>query len=129
MATSREPPQCRCALAVAVIAMLGGGLATSAAADQDASPDVSDTATPIKHLVVVVGENRSFDHIYGLCHGNSIEHAVRAETRHASCRCDGTSPLCGSFCSEDPQCRSRDEVALQVEGVVNRSVDAEEALG
>ncbi|MBV9374777.1 MAG: phosphoesterase [Alphaproteobacteria bacterium] len=64
MATSREPPQCRSALAVAVIAMLGSGLATSAAADQDASPDVSDTATPIKHLVVVVGENRSFDHIY-----------------------------------------------------------------
>jgi len=79
---------------------VGGGLATSAAADQDASPDVSNTATPIKHLVVVVGENRSFDHIYGLCHGNSIEHAVRAETRHASCRCDGTSPLCGSFCSK-----------------------------
>jgi len=61
----------------------------------------------------------------GHCHGNSIGHAVRAEIRHASCRCDGTSPLCGSFCSEDPQCGSGDEVALQVEGVVNRSVHAE----
>jgi hypothetical protein len=37
-------------------------------------------------------------------------------------------PLCGSFCPEDPQCGSGDEVALQVEGVVNRGVHAEEAL-
>ena len=40
-----------------------GGLAPSAAA-QDAAVDVSNTATPIKHLVVVIGENRGFDHIY-----------------------------------------------------------------
>jgi hypothetical protein len=38
-------------------------------------------------------------------------------------------PLCGSFCSEDPQCGSGNEVALQVEGVVNRSVNIQEALG
>jgi len=65
----------------------------------------------------------------GPCHGTYIEHAVRAEARHASCRCDGILPLCGSFCPEDPQCGSGHEVALQVEGVVNRSVHAEEALG
>jgi phospholipase C len=64
MATSRRTPQYRCALAIAAIAALGGGLTTSAAADQDAAADVSRTATPIKHLVVVIGENRGFDHIY-----------------------------------------------------------------
>ena len=64
-----------------------------------------------------------------LCHGNSIERALRADAHDASCRCDGTSPLCGSFCSEDPQCGSGDEVALHVAGVVNCSVNAEEALG
>src|SRR5215813_7591381 len=63
------------------------------------------------------------------CHGNSIEHAVRAEVRYASCRCDGILPLCGSFCPEDPQCGSGDEVALQVEGVVNGGVHAEKTLG
>jgi len=26
--------------------------------------DLSKTATPIKHLIVVIGENRSFDHVY-----------------------------------------------------------------
>ena len=64
MATSRRTPQYRCALAIAGIAALGGGLTTSAAADQDAMVDVSDTATPIQQVVVVIGENRSFDHIY-----------------------------------------------------------------
>jgi phospholipase C len=64
MATSRRPSQYCCAVAVAIIAALGGGPTTSAAADQDGAADVFSTATPIKHLVVVIGENRSFDHIY-----------------------------------------------------------------
>jgi phospholipase C len=28
--------------------------------------DIFHTATPIKHLIVVIGENRSFDHIFGV---------------------------------------------------------------
>jgi len=38
-------------------------------------------------------------------------------------------PLRSSFGSEDPKGGSGDEVALKVEGVVNRAVHAEEALG
>jgi hypothetical protein len=38
-------------------------------------------------------------------------------------------PLCSSFGSEDPQCGSGDQMALKVEGVVNRTVHAEETLG
>ena len=30
----------------------------------NAAADSPQTATPIKHLIVVIGENRSFDHIY-----------------------------------------------------------------
>jgi hypothetical protein len=37
--------------------------------------------------------------------------------------------ICGSFRPEDPQCGSGDEMTLKVEGVVNRTVHAEEALG
>jgi len=33
-------------------------------------------------------------------------------------------PLRGSFCSEDPQCGSGDQVAVQVEDVVDGSMDA-----
>src|SRR5215472_16698940 len=30
----------------------------------NAAADSPQTATPIKHLIVVIGENRSFDHVY-----------------------------------------------------------------
>ena len=63
-----------------------------------------------------------------LCHGNSVEHTSRAKSGHASCRCDRIAPLCASFGSEYPQRGSGDEVALKVEGVVNRTVHAEKAL-
>src|SRR6202008_3853476 len=64
-----------------------------------------------------------------LCHGNSVEHASRAKSGLASCRRDRIAPLCSSFGSEYPRGGSGDEVALKVEGVVNRAVHAEEALG
>ncbi len=34
-------------------------------ADPDTATDQVKTATPIKHVIVVIGENRSFDHVYG----------------------------------------------------------------
>ena len=59
----RASRYCR-AFAIATIAALSSGLVTSAVADQgDAAANVPNTATPIKHLVVVIGENRGFDHI------------------------------------------------------------------
>jgi hypothetical protein len=54
---------------------------------------------------------------------------IESQTRQASCRRDSTLPLCGSFGSEDPQCGSGDEVALQIEGIVDGGVHAEETLG
>jgi hypothetical protein len=54
---------------------------------------------------------------------------IESQTLQASCRRDSTLPLCGSFSSEDPQCGSEDEVALQIEGIVDGGVHAEEALG
>src|SRR3974377_794700 len=43
------------ALGGTLIALVSGG---GAAAD--------DTATPIKHVIILIGENRSFDNIYGM---------------------------------------------------------------
>jgi phospholipase C len=37
---------------------------TPAFAEPDQRSDDSDTATPIKHVIVIVGENRSFDHLF-----------------------------------------------------------------
>src|SRR5215472_11642038 len=44
---------------VALIANLGTPLPASA---QDSKS--SDTATPIKHVIVIIGENRTFDHVF-----------------------------------------------------------------
>jgi phospholipase C len=52
-------------LGLSMLVVLGIGLAASASAEPNGGPDGLKTATPIKHLVVVIGENRSFDHIYG----------------------------------------------------------------
>ncbi|MGB7471017.1 MAG: hypothetical protein WBW58_16760 [Candidatus Acidiferrum sp.] len=40
---------------------LGGPVANAQDRSQDRS---SDTATPIKHVIVIIGENRSFDHVF-----------------------------------------------------------------
>ena len=51
-----------CASATALSAM---GLAAAVqAAEPDASVDAIKTATPIKHVIIIVGENRSFDHVF-----------------------------------------------------------------
>src|SRR5215469_14603408 len=48
-----------------VLVLAAIGLATSAyAADPDKAVDAIKTATPIKHVIIIVGENRSFDHLF-----------------------------------------------------------------
>src|ERR1700680_762101 len=50
----------------AVVALAGLGLASAGlAADPDQAVDTLKTASPIKHLIVIIGENRSFDHVFG----------------------------------------------------------------
>src|ERR1700733_2493883 len=41
-------------------------IAPASAAAQAASrrPAVAETTTPITHVIVIIGENRSFDHVY-----------------------------------------------------------------
>jgi phospholipase C len=51
-------------LRLSIIAALGIAVAGSATADPTGVPDGAKTATPIKHVIVVIGENRSFDHLY-----------------------------------------------------------------
>jgi phospholipase C len=46
-------------------AALGAFTANGGAADPDKSVDRISTATPIKHVIVVIAENSSFDHAFG----------------------------------------------------------------
>src|ERR1700680_1351214 len=56
----------RCnAICPAVVRTCAATTLPAYSADPDAATDQLHTATPIKHVVVVIGENRSFDHVYG----------------------------------------------------------------
>jgi phospholipase C len=56
---------CRMALAASAAALMGMATASVGhAADPDTSVDASQTASPIKHVIIIVGENRSFDHVF-----------------------------------------------------------------
>ena len=46
-------------------AALGAFTANAGAVDPDKSADRVSTATPIKHVIVVLAENSSFDHVFG----------------------------------------------------------------
>jgi phospholipase C len=51
-----------CAAArVALLALLGQLVAPAFAATEDRS---TETKTPIKHVIIIVGENRTFDHVF-----------------------------------------------------------------
>jgi phospholipase C len=54
---------CASILALSVFS-LGASTQAQAQADPDKSVDSIKTATPIKHVIIIVGENRSFDHIF-----------------------------------------------------------------
>jgi len=47
-----------------VALILGLGTLTQAQTDPDKAVDKIPTATPIKHVIIIVGENRSFDHLF-----------------------------------------------------------------
>jgi phospholipase C len=47
-----------------VLSILGLGSSARAQSDPDNPVDAIPTATPIKHVIIIVGENRSFDHLF-----------------------------------------------------------------
>jgi phospholipase C len=66
MLSSRVRRCGRRAAAVSAVVLAGAAAAMPArSADPDLVTDQLSTATPIKHVIVVIGENRTFDHIYG----------------------------------------------------------------
>ena len=51
-------------LSTIALTTLGSGSTGQAAADTDRAVDKLPTETPIKHVIIIVGENRSFDHLF-----------------------------------------------------------------
>jgi phospholipase C len=73
------------ALSVAAYAAPGAN-----AADPDKAVDRVSTATPIKHVIVVIAENASFDHVYGTYQPRHDQHVANLLSR-CIVRADGTS--------------------------------------
>lgn len=74
-------PLTRCALCVAGVALTIASAVYPALADsQTNTPDPSqNTISPIKHVIVIVGENRTFDHVFGAYkpqHGQSVSNLL-----------------------------------------------------
>jgi phospholipase C len=53
------------------------GLAASVPAEADPAVHEIKTATPIKHVIIIVGENRSFDHLFATYEPRNKEDRVR----------------------------------------------------
>src|SRR5689334_18984920 len=51
-------------LSTIAVTALGTGSTGHAAGDSDRPVDTIPTETPIKHVIIIVGENRSFDHLF-----------------------------------------------------------------
>src|SRR6202790_5636745 len=66
------------------------GLAASVPANADTSVDDIKTVTPIKHVIIIVGENRSFDHLFATYVPRSKEDRVRNLLSEKIINSDGT---------------------------------------
>src|SRR5215469_8648272 len=64
MATSARWPRRAATCVSALAASAFTCVAASYAADPDKAVDRIPTASPIKHVLIIVGENRSFDHLF-----------------------------------------------------------------
>src|SRR6516165_1098846 len=66
------------------------GAASSYAADPDKSVDKIPTASPIKHVIIIVGENRSFDHLFATYVPKHGEEAVLNLLSEGIIKADGS---------------------------------------
>ena len=64
--SDRKKWRARTIACTSILALLISGIGSSAQAqaDPDKAVDTIKTATPIKHVIIIVGENRSFDHLF-----------------------------------------------------------------
>src|SRR5262244_117805 len=74
---------------VSVLAAFGFA-ASAYAADPDKAVDAIKTATPIKHVVIIVGENRSFDHLFATYVPKHREEKIRNLLSEGIVNADGT---------------------------------------
>jgi phospholipase C len=83
----------RILIAIAATAALGNGIVDTQfahAADPDKTVDAIKTASPIKHVIIIVGENRSFDHLFATYVPQSKDEKVLNLLSQGIVNADGT---------------------------------------
>jgi phospholipase C len=82
----------RTKIGAGVFATVMSALSLGAAVPADAGTSVSEirTATPIKHVIIIVGENRSFDHLFATYVPKSKDERVRNLLSEHIINADGT---------------------------------------
>jgi len=87
--SARQAPRTATCLALlASTAFIFAG--SSYAAEPDKAVDKIPTASPIKHVIIIVGENRSFDHLFATYVPNHREEQVRNLLSEGIIRADGS---------------------------------------
>jgi phospholipase C len=76
-------------LGLSALAALGIGLAAAANADPNGAPGGTKTRTPIDHVIVLIGENHSFDNVFATYRSNR-EHLVANLLSRQIINADGT---------------------------------------
>jgi phospholipase C len=89
-AVVRTWPRVAVVASALVLAAAGSGSIGHAAADPDKAVDRIPTASPIKHVVIIVGENRSFDHLFATYEPKHRHEGVRNLLSEGIVNADGT---------------------------------------
>ena len=82
----------RTKIGAGAVATVMSALSLGAAVPADADPSANEirTATPIKHVIIIVGENRSFDHLFATYVPKSKDERVRNLLSEHIINADGT---------------------------------------
>lgn len=91
---NRRKPQlskslCATALAFSMLAYAPAGYSSP---DHDGDGGHSETASPIKHVIIIVGENRSFDHLFATYVPKRKNERVLNLLSEGIINADGTQP-------------------------------------
>jgi phospholipase C len=96
---------------VALCAMAVNALAPVAAAPVEKGTNDSNTTTPIKHVIVIIGENRTFDHLFATYQPVKAGETVLNLLSEGIVKADGTP---GANYSKVPQNQTLNTVLYQI---------------
>src|SRR6516162_2299935 len=103
---------------VALCALAVKAVAPAAAASGESGTNDGNTTTPIKHVIVIIGENRTFDHLFATYKPVNSGETVSNLLSKGIVKADGTP---GSNYSSAPQNLTFNTVTYQINPTASRT--------